>query len=460
MILYIMKHSGLMTHRHHKKIYKKNKYTKKYKKSIGGKAIGAGSYGCVFDPPLLCDNTDMFPYNPAQISKLMYKNEAIEEMELMTYVQGIVQTIPNNDKYFLLKDVNMCNPAELSDTDLEDYDKECTLFTKSHNGNNILSSDVNMNLDKLLLINMPNGGMSLSSVFETILSEPIEKTRNELFIFINNKLIELLKNGIIPLNQKGFLHSDIKDDNILVGIDNNVRLIDWSLSSLSDGKGIPYALTNRSVHFNMPVSILLFNTFVKDFVKKSYEKIKASVHFSNNKTGQKELIKIVTLNLINNAMKPPRDSGHFKIIVDRILHSIYKIFITENSEHNLLDYRILTNDIVIEYIQAILLKYVDENGEFDDVRYYYEVFIKNADIWGFILSYSLLIEKGRYDVLPYDLINGLCRIFLKYCFSTEYADKPININMLVEDLSSLNRIVKPQSKTKNRTKNPKPYNIN
>ena len=82
------------SHSKNNKNNKNNKYSKK-----GGEAIAAGSYGCVFRPPLRC-NTGEEP-NRTHISKLMYNNETvIKEKEEMDKVKEIIKTIPNNEKYF------------------------------------------------------------------------------------------------------------------------------------------------------------------------------------------------------------------------------------------------------------------------------------------------------------------------------------------------------------------------
>ena len=63
-----------------KYIPKYNKRTKRERKNYtirkkkGGKAIDAGSYGCVFDPAIKCLNSDI-PYKKNYISKLMYKKD-------------------------------------------------------------------------------------------------------------------------------------------------------------------------------------------------------------------------------------------------------------------------------------------------------------------------------------------------------------------------------------------------
>ena len=56
------------------------------------------------------------------------------------------------------------------------------------------------------------------------------------------------------------------------------------------------------------------------------------------------------------------------------------------------------------------------------------------------MSYITIIEDdtGKFNI---DVVNALCRILLKYCFSIEYAIKPIDINELVSELKSINDII-------------------
>ena len=44
----------------------------------GGELIGQGSYGCVFDPPLLCENSNVRPKD--KVSKLLEKKDAAAEI--------------------------------------------------------------------------------------------------------------------------------------------------------------------------------------------------------------------------------------------------------------------------------------------------------------------------------------------------------------------------------------------
>jgi len=253
----------------------------------------------------------------------------------------------------------------------------------------------------------------------------------------NTALIKLLVNGIVPLNSKNFNHYDIKAGNILISDDGHARLIDWGLAGENDGIHIPETIQNRSIAFNMPFSDIFFNSFVKKWLVEELNLIKAAPHFHNKTVGQAELLKIVAVNMINKSIEKTSE-GHYEYITNTILHDIYKIYAIKN-EYNRIDYNVLSNNALIDYIQAVLLTYVDDAGKFNDTKYFYDVFSKNVDIWGFLLAYVPIIEYGMGKV-HIDIINAVCRILLKYCFSTEFATKPINVNELMLELQSLNAI--------------------
>lgn len=414
-----------------KKKLKDRKKTYRHITNCGGKAIDAGSYGCVFSPALKCADSSI-PYSDKNISKLMYSKDAKNEQLEIKKVEKYIKTIPNNDKYFLVSNTYICNPDKLSDKeDLLSFDNKCGLFTKY----GINSDNVNESLNKLMLINMPNGGLSIENFVLKMLDIP---DKYDVFIKLNNALIKLLVNGIIPINKLRFNHYDVKAANILFSPDGNARLIDWGLAGDNDGVTIPEAIIDRSIAFNMPFSNIFFNSYIKKWLPVEINSIKASPFFKDKTDGQADLLKVVAVNLINKSIQET-SKGHFEYITKNILHDIYKIYAVRNN-YNVLDYNVLTYNVLIEYIKAVLEKFVDENGIFDSTRYFYEVFSHNVDIWGFILAYAPLIEDG-YGKLNKDLINGLCRILLKYCFSPEFAVKPIDVSNLTDDLSSLNLIV-------------------
>ena len=414
----------------------KNKYNKTYKKTkkrFGGKAVDAGSYGCVFKPAIKCASPQPVPYDSKSISKLMYSEDTEAELIEMAKVKNFISTIPYKEDYFLLSNTYTCKPGQLNEEDLSTFDKKCRLFTKR----DINRKNVNQNLNKLSLLVMPNGGLNIDKFIQAIVELP-EKDMYPMFINLNKSLIKLLANGIVKLNEKGFNHYDIKSGNILMGDDGHARLIDWGLSGGNDGINVPETIQDRSIAFNMPFSGIFFNNFVKKWLPAEMIAIKGSNNLKNKTAGQAELLKIVAINMINESINNTSE-GHFNYITENILHDIYKIYAVKN-EYNRIDYNMLSTNVLVEYVQAVLLKYVDEDGKFNDASYFYEVFAKNVDIWGFLIAYVPLIEFGATIFHP-ELINGVCRILLRYCFSTEFATKPIIVSELVTELESLNDIV-------------------
>jgi hypothetical protein len=401
-------------------------------KKQGGRAVDAGSYGCVFIPALKCKNNTR-PYDNNYVSKLMYKEDTESEMDEMKKVEAIVKNIPNNENYFIISQTYACDPDKItSEENLKTFDLKCKLFTKR----GIDKTNVNDKLHKLSLLNMPNGGLNIEK-FGLKMLESTDKY--SVFINLNFALVDLLKNGIVPMIRQRFNHYDIKAGNILYSSDGYARLIDWGLAGSNDGKTIPEAIKNRSIAFNMPFSDIFFNSYIKQWLPEEMRKIKASLNFRDKNDGQRELLKVVAVNMINKSIEETSE-GHFEYITGNILHDIYKIYASKG-KYDLLDYNVLAFNVLIEYIQAVLIKYVDENGNFNDIGYFYDVFVHNVDIWGFVMTYAPIVEDGA-DKMHKDVINGICRILLKYCFSPEFAIKQINVNELALDLLSLNDIAR------------------
>jgi serine/threonine protein kinase len=425
---------------------KKYKRKTKRKQSFGGKAIDAGSFGCAFRPRLKCA-TDTGKHNPntKYISKLMQKTHGEKEMAEINKVKNVIETIPDNDKYFLVADAYICHPAELQAEDLKDFDTTCELFTSE----GINADNINANLDQLTILNIPDGGMTLDNYFKQILVRT-NKDMNKQFIKVNSAMIKLLVHGIVPINKNKLNHFDVKGNNILIGQeDGQSRLIDWGIASENNGTTLPSEIGDSSIHFNNPFSYIFFNAAVKDWLPTEYARVKASAHFPHKQAGQAEILKVVAVNLLNKILE--KNQGHYQVVIKEVLHNIYKIFAVDNG-YNTIDYNVLAQNTLIEYIQMVLLKYVDENGKFSDIQYFYKVFTKNVDVWGFLMCYeSILIYGIDYTnassassssiyIMDKEIINSICRILIKYCFSPEYAVKPIPIAELTTELESLNHI--------------------
>jgi len=374
--------------------------TRKYKQSRrrrkthkhGGKVIGSGGYGCVFRPALRCRGTRKRLSNT--ISKLMLNKYVKREYMEITKYLPILQKIPNYKNYFIIEGANVCQPAPLTRQDLDNFDTKCKVLRKRDiNGKNI-----NKNLDKVSCINLQDGGVELGTYIYSGLSLNGIKE-------LNGRMIQLLVNGILPMNKYHVYHADIKEANIVVDVSTKyVRLIDWGLSMYSaSGKNIPDVLLGKPLQYNLPFSIILFNNTFKNMYSTF---LKTTTHLDNNSVGG-------FLRGYIEKWNKKRGKGHIKTITS--------IWGDITGKQNIQD------SIIIPYLSDILLEYT-RNGQFDTIGYFKNVFLQLIDLWGFIICYSAFLEAGYKN----EKINNL---ILNYLYRTP--TEIINIDKLVHDLRNL-----------------------
>lgn len=369
----------------------------------GGEIIASGGFGCVFKPALKCKNKTI-KYKKGQISKLMVKYESEKEYREITRFKKVLTKIPNYSKYFVIDDISICEPSPLTKSDLKNYDAKCYALQSD----NFTKESINTNRDKLMAINMPDGGIDLYNYLHEI--------NYVKLVDLNNNLIDLLVNGIVPMNKLGIFHSDVKDSNILVN--PTCRLIDWGLSTEYKPyyRKIPREWDQRPFQYNVPFSNILFNKY---FIH-MYESF-----LNKNPNPSLEDVKIFVVDYIFYWSKK-RGLGHYDGII--------KIFKILNYQHGI--------DKIIEYLSTIIIKYT-HNGTIHLFDYMKNVYSKIIDIWGFIMCYKPIIETLhiRYNTLnksELELFHAFVHIFNKYLFEPRV--EPIILSQLVSDLKSLNEL--------------------
>jgi len=376
--------------------------TRKYKKSSrrrkthkhGGKVIGSGGYGCVFRPSLRCTGTRKRASKT--ISKLMLNKYVKREYMEITKYLPILRKIPDYKNYFIIEGANICQPAPLTQMDLNNFDTKCKVLRKR----DINAKNINNNLDKISSINLQDGGVELGTYIYSGLSLDGMKDLNAL-------MIQLLVHGILPMNKYHVYHADIKEANIVVDVSSKyVRLIDWGLSMYTaNGKNIPDVLRDKPLQYNLPFSIILFNNTFKTMYS-AFLKTTESTHLDNNSLG-------VFLKGYIEKWNKKRGKGH--------ITTIMSIWSGITGKQN------IQETIIIPYLSAILLEYT-RDGQFDTIGYFKNVFLKLLDLWGFIICYSAFLETGYKN----EKINNLIINYL-YRKPTEN----INIDDLVDDLKNI-----------------------
>ena len=412
----------------------------------GGSVIESGGFGCIFKPQIKCNpNTmvgDILEYDKNGISKVMTSKNAITEYnEIKKYIP-ILKTIPNYKNYFLISQFSLCRPMHITKEDLTNFDKiKCSSLKKR----NITKKNINQKLDKLLMINMPYGGIDLDCFYVLNL---YDITR---MITFNTRMLELLDNAILPMNYRGIFHADLKANNILIHSEKGrdlLRIIDWGLSTIyipskrvivnpdfyftGDWKYIPDAFRDRPFQFNVPFSSILFSYLFKDYYEIFLSKYSNQLSIVNIH----KFLRIYLsrhLNLMGH--------GHFTNI-KYIFNDIYgtpdfiSILSSIGKTHKLKHkYNIGITNIhyIINYLTDILLTFTID-GKFDVLGYLNNVYIKNLDIWGFVMSFLPITEQFlQYEIVQkspntkmyanifHDRMKDMTNLLLKYSSS------PINI---------------------------------
>jgi serine/threonine protein kinase len=241
-----------------------NKYKYKNKNKKGGKVIASGGFGCVFSPALKCEGDKN--REKGKISKLMTEKHAVQEYEEINNIREKLKDIKDYKNYFLIDDLTLCKPAKLTQTDLIDYTTKCTALQKEKEKDVITKNNINDNLNKLMVLNIPDGGIPVDDFIYD------DGTFLKMYN-LHTRLIELLEYGIVPMNKKNIYHCDLKDSNVLVdkSEDTNnplkTRIIDWGLTTeYQPFKDVDFPSTwrNRPLQFNSPISAIIFSDAIVD----------------------------------------------------------------------------------------------------------------------------------------------------------------------------------------------------
>jgi serine/threonine protein kinase len=392
----------------------------------GGKVLASGGFGCVFSPALKCEDTK--PREKDGVSKLMTSEHAVEEYEEITSIKNKLDSIKNYEDYFLLKDITLCSPAKLTQTDLTAFDAKCSALKKT----NITKKNINDNIQKLMTLNMPNGGIPV----DDYINEAPDFRR---FLPLHNHLVKLLKKGIVPMNEKHVYHCDIKDSNVLVKGDPTslkTRLIDWGLSTEYNPVGtspFPKTWRNRPLQFNVPFSVIIFSdSFVEKYTK----------YITDGGSTEEVQLKPFVVDYVISWMKE-RGAGHYKFI-NEIMFALNSHTIESVSEKDLpkVVETQFTMPYIVDYIVDVLVHFTrfKDDGRIDLREYLNTVFIKIVDIWGFISIYVPLVELlsnnyARLTENEMQVFQHLQFIFNEYLYGPRH--EPIDLKTLYSDLKAL-----------------------
>ena len=327
---------------------------------VGGEAIAAGGFGCVFRPALKCKEKT---HRTDGVSKLMKKKYAIEEEKELKKFLPVLKKIPNYKDYFLVDGISICSPSDLTTDDKKNF------YICSNLGS-ITSANVNEKLDELKILNLPDGGIDLT----TFLDQQINISE---LIKVNDNMINLLDNGISEMNDLFLIHNDLKADNIMIHKNNLLpKIIDWGLSSYAY---FPNNNLVRPIQFNLPFSCIIPEDKLQDLVIFQAKPNEQDLL----ETNRSDLCKAYSL------LKIFRDgiTGHYHYLKSYIIPLINK---TLNKKYDI-------DTLIQNYIYETVLAFsaiIDNKLIFRTKDYIKQIYRFNADRWGFIMAYLPYLSKN------------------------------------------------------------------
>jgi tRNA A-37 threonylcarbamoyl transferase component Bud32 len=394
----------------------RRKSRKKVKKSAqkGGIPIFAGAQGCVFKPALKCKHE---PRNDADdnISKLEEKESAEAEMREYDQIKQHLQKIKDYERYFSMK-THMCEPDVLEPRDLVNFDKVCINMQHAK----ISAANVNANLGKLRMINMPDLGVDLKQWME---QTPLNAHR---IIQLNDHISNLLIRAVAPMNRLGVIHNDLKSENAMIDRRGNARIIDWGLAGITTPHQIiPVRhFMNNPVTFNRPFSTMVISP-------KTCE-LYASVVLKSTPSPTMEQLKHFTRAVYKEYIDMYDSTGYkyFQYIFNSMFGSSDEVLI----------------DAVATYNAQILHHFTDlVQRKFRLNEYFSKVYRYNTDVWGLMsVFYSMFMMPrngfAMSDAAHANMLQRYRTLFRTVVFANGH--ERMNVAHIVEQLRQINDAIR------------------
>lgn len=368
-----------------------------------GKAIAAGTYGCVFKPPIKCE--DGRKGYEKGVSKLLTNNNAEEEMEVINNVMPVLSEIPNNERYFIPNSEMPfydCKIGEFSKTDLDNTTVCKNLeYIENLTGKQIEKAKKYIidNKEDFTIIQQADGGIELKKFIDDV---PIKTLTKDYLQKLNENICDLIKNGVVKMNEKGLLHLDLKPENMVIEPELPlIRIIDWGfakqVNNYRNKSDLESNLVAWTIMFNVPPSSILFESEAIDYINKTYN--------GNNLN-----------DVINMLYRVHKDDGHRGILFN---------LINKLGKH--------AGNTWAQFLGMVILKYT-KDSKFDAFKYFEEVYKHNVDIYSVLLTYVYFIVKNK---IPSKYLSRLKDICYRYMYSPEIAISKIDVNKLTEELDNL-----------------------
>ena len=345
----------------------------------GGKVIGVGSYGCVFHPPLPCKKGKQ-PTDD-MVSKLMDTNDANKEMSEINKITNRLREIPDARRYFGGFDTYICEAESISPSDVRDYD--CQLSNVTHLTNDArLSSE----LPNLSILQQKDLGKTVNDYLLLDIND-----KKDLHLFLGN-MVNLLFKGVLPMNEVGAYHLDIKSDNVLVR-EHCPVLIDWGLCYLTDDNKPVTNAETRGKRYNPEVTnvpMKAYCMFNEPLVARAFYETADTEGGNLDPHGLSSMHTSRTV--LNILYHNEWDQDHIKHLIREIVNPVIEIMVQHYAyRHERYPYS-SGKSMVTQYLSRQRDLYLI-NGYVDHDKLYADFFY-NVDIWGWVMAFTPLLRSN------------------------------------------------------------------
>jgi thiamine kinase-like enzyme len=350
------------------------------------------------------------------ISKLGYREGSDFEMREYEKITPFIKKIKNYEKYFNVQ-ATSCEPDVLSTSDLIGFNDVCQNFKRD----SITASNVNANLDKLRAINMPDLGMDLKGWMDKI---PLDAQRVRQ---LNDHISELLLHAVVPMNEQGVMHNDLKSENLMMDrADDNLRIIDWGLAGITTPHQIIPGryFMNNPVTFNRPFSTMIISSEIDDQYRAFIRGLPANFSAEDLKPF------VSGLYAEYRKLAP---TGH------EYLTYIFETMFNVNTDAA----GILLNTVVEKYNAEIMHHYT-RRRQFMLHEYFDKVYRHNTDVWGTVsVYYSIFMLPRDHFIMPdsvyHDMLQRYRSIFRTMVFVNGH--KRMNVQRIAQQLRQISDAV-------------------
>lgn len=391
--------------------------------SYGGGVISSGTYGVVNYPAIRCEKTadgtarvsltqqsdGLMPEKEGIASKVLLTEDAEKEYnEVKILVDRARQILGEEtcDKYLVLP---TGPPCLLSADAINEEDINDVVFSSQTRDTKYLIDkgkrfllNAREHPSEYRIISMPFGGIDVKVKFIDLRRKASSTPSNVEYLQDLDKLTQGVINAyqyaLLPLNEKGIYHKDLKSANMVVDTRFDVRIIDWGLSTVAlesevnDDK-IDYSkMRERKLAEKKEEIRLKYPHYSNDHLFKmalqEYDTLVPGFSQWNGHMGAHFIMEYDEVTLRNNVEKmatersrDPDQEGknhHLRTMVDIINISLS---ITKNTS-GMTGIRLLS-----EYVNHLRAHYQRNEGEFPILEFVKDHYMA-VDLWGIVMTFG------------------------------------------------------------------------